>query len=107
MEDNFWEEFLDDEDTSPIGVYDWDEVLAQIKDFNTTAKKPVTVGIVVKQFAKHVKYPNEVRQWMERCVQRGLLVRFPPAQVGVIPKKVFYVHIDVYNEYVNKLKASK
>jgi len=104
MSDEFWDLFLDDEDLEPVGKYDWDAILQKIKEYNEKERKPVTVGFVVKHFASEVKYRNEVRQWMERCVQRGLLVRFPPVQPGVTPKRVYYVHIDVYNAYKNKQK---
>ena len=82
-------------------VYDWDAVLAKIKEFNLQKRQPVTVGMVHQLFAKDVKYRNEVRQWMERCVDRGLLIRYPPRTPGApAPKRVLYVHIDAYNELV-------
>jgi len=103
MDDPFWDLFLDEEAIAPVGKYDWDKILAWIKEYNRTKKAPVTVGLVAKHFPE-VKYRNEIRQWMERAVQRGLLVRYPPAKPGVTPKRVFYVHIDVYNEYLKKSK---
>ena len=87
--------------------YAWDTVLASIKEYNEQKKLPVTVSLVHKHFAKDVLYRNEVRQWMERCVNRGLLIRWPPAQAGVTPKRVFYVHIDVYNALLEAKKKPK
>jgi len=102
-----WEELLSSDDIKSVGVYDWDTVLAKIKEYNETKKAPVTVGIVANLFAKEVKYRNEVRQWMERCVERGLLVRWPPHQRGVQPRRVFYLHVDVYEALKRQRKQRK
>jgi len=102
--DDFLEVFdIDGSAIETTNVYDWDTVLAKIKEFNIQKRKPVTVGVVHELFAKDVKYRNEVRQWMERCVDRGILIRYPPRTPGAAaPKRVLYVHVDAYNELVKK-----
>ena len=87
--------------------YNWETVLQKIKEFNEKQNKPVTVGLVHKLFAPDVPYRNMVRQWMERCVNRGLLVRYPPVKPGVIPKRVYYVHIDIYNRLLEESKTKR
>ena len=92
--------------TSRKTTYNWAEIEQKIKAFNEK-HGPITVGQVHQLFAKDVPYRNEVRSWMERAVNRGILVRWPPRQVGVQYKRVFYVHIDVYNKYLENKRKSK